>query len=80
MDKFTLFWDEQAFLDSENEGFLPLPDDGVRIRYQGEIHDLNYGNEHLVAPDSFLEDDQLKGLFEIMLTVRDRYPYLLPVE
>ena len=80
MDKFTLFWDEQAFLDSENEGFLPLPDGGVRIRYQGEIHDLNYGNEHLVAPDSFLEDDQLKGIFEIMLTVRDRYPYLLPVE
>lgn len=79
-DKFTLFWDEEAFLDSDNEGYLPLADGAVRIRYQGEIHDLNYGNGHLAAPDSFLEDDQLKGIFELMLTVRDRYAYLLPID
>jgi putative selenate reductase len=79
-DKFTLFWDEQAFLDSDNEGYLPLPDDGVRIRYQGEILELKYENGHLNAPEKFREDDQLKGVFEIMLTVRDRYAYMLPVE
>ncbi len=79
-DKFTLFWDEQAFLDSDNEGYLPLPDDGVRIRYQGEVLDLKYENGHLNAPDKYREDNQLKGVFEIMLTVRDRYEYLLPVD
>ncbi len=79
-DKFTLFWDEQAFLDSDNEGYLPLPDDGVRIRYQGEILELKYDNGHLKIPEDFREDNQLKGVFEIMLTVRERYPYLLAAD
>lgn len=76
LDKFTVFWDEEAFLESANEGYLPLPDDRVRIRYQGEDFELKYDNGHLKAPDMFKGDDQLRGVFEIMLTVRERYPYL----
>ena len=76
LDKFTLFWDEQAFLDSENEGYLPLSDDTVRIRYQGEDFELRFDNGRLTAPEKFKGDDQLQGVFDIMLTVRDRYPYL----
>ena len=79
-DKFTLYWDEEAFLDSDNEGYLPLPNDSVRIRYQGEVLDLNYENGLLKVPEKFKGDDQLKGVFEIMQTVRDRYAYLESVE
>ena len=80
LDKFTLFWDEAAFLESSNEGYLPLPDDGLRVRYQGEDFELKFENGHLTAPDQFKGDDQLKGVFDIMLTVRERYPYLLAAE
>lgn len=79
-DKFTLFWDEEAFLDSDNEGYLPLPDDGARVRYKGDILEVKFDNGSLKAPEKFKGDDQLQGVFEIMLTVRDRYPYLLAAE
>jgi putative selenate reductase len=80
-DKFTLFWDEEAFLESENEGYLPLPEAGLRLRYQGEIHELRFANGRIVAADDSLTvDDKLQGLFNIMLAVRDRYSYLLPRE
>ena len=66
---------------SENEGYLPLPEDGLRLRYQGEIHELGFTNGRVVAADDSLTvDDKLKGLFNIMLAVRDRYSYLLPGE
>ncbi len=80
-DKFTLFWDEKAFLDNENDGYLPLPEAGLRMRYLGEIYELSYANGRVVpADDSLAVDDKLQGLFEMMLAVRDRYSYLLPVE
>ena len=80
-DKFTLFWDEKAFLESENEGYLPLTEARLRLRYQGEIHELSYADGRvLAADDSLAVDVKLQGLFEIMLAVRDRYSYLLPGE
>jgi len=80
-DKFTLFWDEKAFLENENEGYYLLPDAGLRMRYHGEIHDLSYANGKVVpADDSLVVDDKLQGIFELMLAVRDRYAYLLPMD
>lgn len=48
LEKFTLFWDEQAFQESENEGYLPLAESGLRMRYQGEIHDLSWGSGEVI--------------------------------
>jgi len=80
-DKFTLFWDEKGFLENENEGYLLLPDDRVRLRYRGGIYDLAYNNGRLVSEDdSLVVDETLQGLFGIIRAVRDRYPYLLPVK
>ena len=44
-DKFTLFWSEEDFVDSENNGFLPLGGDKVRVRLFGNaaIYDLKEG-------------------------------------
>ncbi|MDZ7843554.1 MAG: putative selenate reductase subunit YgfK [Anaerolineales bacterium] len=79
LEKFTLFWDEQAFQESENEGYLPLAESGLRMRYQGEIHDLSWGSGEVIPRDEeLIVDGELQGLFDLMLTVRDRYPYLLP--
>ena len=36
-DKFTLFWSEEDFNDSENEGFLNLGADGVKLRLDGKV-------------------------------------------
>ncbi len=36
-DKFTLFWSEEDFADSENEGFLPLGDGRVKLRLDGQV-------------------------------------------
>ena len=35
-DKFTLFGSAEDMADSENEGFLPLADGNVKIRYDGQ--------------------------------------------
>jgi len=81
MDKFTLFWDEEAFLESENEGYLPLPDGRLKMRYQGGIHQLRYANGIIQSADGSLAvDNQIQALFDIILAVRDRYPYLMAVE
>lgn len=80
LEKFTLFWDERAFQESENEGYLPLAESGLRMRYQDEIHDLSWGSGGVISRDEeLIVDGELQGLFDLMLTVRDRYPYLLPV-
>jgi putative selenate reductase len=35
-DKFTLFRSEEDFANSENEGFLPLGEDRVKVRLDGQ--------------------------------------------
>ncbi|MEJ2448049.1 MAG: putative selenate reductase subunit YgfK [Anaerolineales bacterium] len=81
LDKFTLFWDEEAFLDSDNEGYLPLPDGSIQMRYRGGVHQLHF-NDGRVEPedDSLASDTNLQALFSMMITVRDRYPYLQSAE
>lgn len=39
-DKFTLFWNEEDFVNSENEGFLPLENDKVKVRLDGKVQEL----------------------------------------
>ncbi|MBR2699082.1 MAG: hypothetical protein IKE76_10860, partial [Clostridia bacterium] len=34
-DKFTLFWSEEDFADSENAGFMILDDGRVKVRLDG---------------------------------------------
>ena len=36
-DKFTLFWSEEDFENSENEGFLPTGGDSVKLRLDGQV-------------------------------------------
>jgi len=42
-DKFTLFSREEEFMDSENDGFLPLGGGAVRVRLDGETFDCRDG-------------------------------------
>jgi putative selenate reductase len=36
-DKFTLFWSEEDFANSENEGFLMVGEDRVMLRLDGTV-------------------------------------------
>jgi len=49
LDKFTLYLTVEDFNDSENQGFLPLPDGSVRVRLNGETSEHRYGEK--LPPD-----------------------------
>ena len=67
-DKFTLFWSEEDFVNSENEGFVKLADGKTRVRLGGAV------KEYDVA-------DPACGLYDplrrTICAVYESYPYLL---
>ena len=67
-DKFTLFWSEEDFANSENQGFLKLEGGKTRVRLDGQV------KEYDVA-------DAGCGLYEplrkLICAVYDNYSYLL---
>ncbi len=66
-DKFTLFWSEEDFADSENEGFLLLGDGRVKLRLDGQ--------EKTVSQDEL--ESISKDAAAVIRTVEKDYPYLL---
>ena len=69
-DKFTLFWSEEDFLNSENEGFLPAGDGSGRckVRLGGQVKDYD-----AVDPACGLYEP----LRQLILAVRSSYGYLI---
>lgn len=67
-DKLTLFANVDDFNNSENQGFVMLNDGMARIRYLGEIHEIDINKEY-----SFIES----GVIEIMRAVVADYAYML---
>ena len=67
-DKFTLFWSEEDFANSENEGFLRLDGGLTRVRLGGQVKEYNV-------------DDASCGLYEdlrkLICAVYANYAYLL---
>ena len=66
-DKFTLFWSEEDFADSENEGFLMLGENRVRLRLDGR--------EQTVALDGL--DGVSTDAAGVIRTIIEEYPWLL---
>ena len=67
-DKFTLFWSEEDFADSENNGFLPLDGRKVRVRLFGNAADYDLDDAKCGLPD---------GIAAFIKAVIRDYPYLL---
>ena len=67
-DKFTLFWSEEDFTDSTNEGFLVIGKDCIRLRLDGAEKTLGIGELDQVSRDAA----------ELIRTVIKEYAYLLP--
>ncbi len=68
-DKFTLFWSEEDFLDSDNAGFLAVGEEGLfRVRLGDTVRDYRV-------------TDPGCGLYEplrlLILAVREGYPWLI---
>ena len=69
-DKFTLYWSEEDFENSENEGYLPAGDGSGRckVRLGGQVKEYDVTNPAC-------------GLYEplrqLILAVRDSYGYLI---
>ena len=67
-DKFTLFWSEEDFTDSENTGFLPLEGSKVRVRLFGNVADHDIADPKCTLPD---------GVLAFIKAVMEKYAYLL---
>ena len=51
-DKFTLYWTEEDFLDSTNEGFLPLEGTQVKVRLDGKVETVDVAGETDLSADA----------------------------
>ena len=67
-DKFTLFWSEEDFRDSENNGFLLLEGRKVRVRLFGNVAEYNLDDAKCGLPD---------GVAAFIKAVIRDYPYLI---
>ena len=69
LDKITVFWSEEGFLDSKNPGFLALGGGMYQVRTEDlEVVTYQQGDTHL--------SPQLEALIK---AVEERYPYYLTV-
>ena len=66
-DKFTLYWTEEDFLDSTNEGFLVLDGTKVKVRLDGKVETVD------VAQETDLPADAVA----VIRTVLKDYAYLI---
>lgn len=67
-DKFTLFWSDEDFRNSENEGFLLLEDGKCRIRLLGKVQDCALDDASNGVPSAVLD---------LIRAVRDDYAYMV---
>ena len=67
-DKFTLFWSEEDFADSTNEGFLVLGDGSVKLRLDGKVTEQSVEETEKISKDAAA----------LIRTVIRDYAYLLP--
>ncbi|MEG1270024.1 MAG: putative selenate reductase subunit YgfK [Ruthenibacterium sp.] len=68
-DKFTLFWTEKDFENSENQGFVRLnaAKNQYRVRLAGAVRDYDFTNG---------DDGLFHGLYELICAVAQNYAYL----
>lgn len=66
-DKFTLYWTEEDFLDSINEGFLPLEGTQVKVRLDGKVETVDVAGETDLSADAVA----------VIRTVLKDYAYLI---
>ena len=66
-DKFTLYWTEEDFLDSSNEGFLPLEGTQVKVRLDGKVETVDIAGETDLSADAVA----------VIRTVLKDYAYLI---
>ena len=66
-DKFTLYWTEEDFLDSTNEGFLPLEGTQVKVRLDGKVETVDIAGETDLSADTVA----------VIRTVLKDYEYLI---
>ena len=66
-DKFTLFWSEEDFGNSENEGFLPVGEDSVKLRLDGKVQTVGIDELDKVSGDAA----------GVIRTVMKDYAYLI---
>lgn len=66
-DKFTLYWSEEDFLDSTNEGFLPLEGTQIKVRLDGKVETIDVAGETDLSADAVA----------VIRTVLKDYAYLI---
>ncbi|MEG2436271.1 MAG: putative selenate reductase subunit YgfK, partial [Ruthenibacterium sp.] len=72
-DKFTMFWTEKDFENSENQGFVRLDaaKNRYRVRLAGAVRDYDFTNG---------DDGLFHGLYELICAIAQNYAYLFVKE
>ncbi|MCK4447528.1 MAG: FAD-dependent oxidoreductase, partial [Candidatus Marinimicrobia bacterium] len=80
-DKLTLFWNEEDFNNSENNGFILENDSGepeFRLRLSSEIYSVRYNKNGKILSEIKSEDhDELLKVANIICVVYKDYKYIL---
>jgi len=77
-DKFTLFWKNEDFLNSQNNGFVILNEQNIRLRFNHIIYNLFLHNGEIKFCNPYgIFQDEMQKLFDIISTVLRNYPQIL---
>ncbi|MEA3475826.1 MAG: putative selenate reductase subunit YgfK [Candidatus Cloacimonadota bacterium] len=78
-DKLTLFWNEEDFINSKNNGFILKNSESLefRIRLDNKIYDIKFNDEGEIISGIPAFNDELSDVIKIIWKVYKDYKYLL---
>ncbi len=79
-EKITLFWDEEEFKKSGNDGFFVRKSDDhkmVDVRWKMEKGRIVFDSSGELIQSSFAAQENLESIVQLIITIRKDYSYLL---
>ena len=77
-DKFTLFWKNEDFLSSQNNGFIVLDEQNIKLRFNHIIYNLFRQNGEIKLCNPYgIFQKEMQNLFDIISTVLKNYTQIL---
>ena len=77
-DKFTLFWNIEDFMNSQNNGFVIIDEQNIKFRFKHIIYNLFMQNGEIKFCNPYgIFQEELQKMFDIIYTVLRNYTHLL---
>ena len=80
-DKFTLFWKSNDFLTSQNNGFVFIDKQNIKLRFNHIIYNLFLQNSEIKSCNPFgIFPEEMQKLVDIITTIKRNYSQILNYE